>query len=209
MPSENPNACPHGWETAAITALLLSAARHKDNAMPSPEFTSLDTVTGLLSRAALETSAGDLFAAARKDRAPVSIVMIDVEGLAAINSEHGVAAGDAVLAHVARLLALNVQPGVDLIGRLAGATLVLVLPEADYPWASRFAERLRGTLANRPVSFQGQMIEATACFCVASIEDGDVSFADLRRRAEISLALAKAGRAANERKKRPLLRIVA
>jgi diguanylate cyclase (GGDEF)-like protein len=180
------------WESVAVTALLATVQRRVNaEEMEMPLYPDHDCVTGLLSRARLETSAADLFASAQLYKAPISVVLVDVDKLSAINTSFGPEAGDAVLAHVAKLMLLNIQPGVDLAGRLAGATMMLVLPEADYAWASSFAERLRGTLANRPLAFGEHMIEASACFGVASIVPRDISFADLRRRAEKALSLVK------------------
>ena len=182
------------WETAAVTALLIAVARRLNHEpQAAPAFAAHDPVTGLTSRVAMEEQAAAMFAAARAAEAPMSVILVDVDGLKAINTTLGVAAGDAVLAHVAKLMAINIQPGVDLAARHAGAQMMLVLPEADFAWASRFAERLRGTLANRPLHHAGQMIETSACFGLASITPADSCFADLVGRAQKALDVAKTG----------------
>lgn len=181
------------WEIAAISALLLTATRHTDpqGARTALVSASIDQTTGLLNRQAFLDSATSVFAEARRNYAPVSTVIVDVDDLITINRTFGLEAGDAVLAHVARLIAMNIQPGVDLAARMVGAEMILLLPEADFGWSSGFAERLRGSLANRPLTFAGHLIEASACFGVASIVPGDVNLNDMIERARAAMRAAK------------------
>lgn len=154
-------------------------------------YSRMDATTGLLNRFGFTERACGLFAKARGENTLVSSVLIEVDGLKAINEEHGTAAGDAVLAHVASLLTMNIQQQVDLAARYAGAEFILMLPEADFAWASAFAERLRGTLANRPVQFDGKLIPVSASFGIASILAEDAEPESLIRRSRRAMECAK------------------
>lgn len=153
-------------------------------------FSRMDATTGLLNRIGFTEKAEGLFAAARNGDSLVSAVLIEVDHLKTINETHGTAAGDAVLAHVASLLNMNVQQNVDLVARYAGAEFILMLPEADFAWTSAFAERLRGTLANRPVQHEGKLIPVSASFGIASILPGDDTPEALIRRARRAMERA-------------------
>ena len=79
---------------------------------------STDPLTGVATRAVALASIG-------ADLTPASILLVRVEGLAALNAEFGTEAGDAVLVHVAAALrAVGRQR--DLVGRLSARTFVVV-----------------------------------------------------------------------------------
>ena len=181
-------ACTLPWVWSHVASAELQAS---DTHQALESYTRMDTTTGLLNRVGFVEKARNAFLKARDEGSLVSSVLIDVDHLKAINDEHGNAAGDAVLAHVATLLNMNIQANVDLAARYAGAEFVLVLPEADYAWASAFAERLRGTLANRPVQFGGKLIPVSASFGVASIVAADNDPEALIRRARKAMHAAK------------------
>jgi len=185
-------ACCLPWLRAQSTEIARRAA--ETDAIVEG-YSRMDATTGLLNRIGFTEKASETFAAARTDNRLVSAVLIEVDHLKAINEDHGTAAGDAVLAHVASLLTMNIQPTVDLCARYAGAEFILMLPEADYAWASAFAERLRGTLANRPVQCEGKFIPVSASFGIASIIAGDDNPEALIRRARRAMEhAASAGR---------------
>ena len=63
-------------------------------------------------------------------RLPLSLMMIDIDHFKRFNDEHGHAAGDAVLAHVGRILQSLVRAE-DLACRYGGEEFTIVLPETD------------------------------------------------------------------------------
>lgn len=181
------------WDVAAVAALLDTArdGLAREEARRSRPLSSIDPVTGLLTHRAFAAQAEATFAAAQRRSAPVSVVIVDIDGLRKINEDLGRDVGDAVLAHAARYITINIQPGVDLSARLSGAELALLLPEADFAWSSAFAERLRGALANRPLHFGEQLLNISASFGVASIIPGDANLDTLIARARSALWTAK------------------
>ena len=153
----------------------------------------MDSTTGLLNRQGFIEKGCVAFLKARSEGAPLSAIVIDVDHLKDINHQHGFGAGDAALAYVAQLLTLNLQSGADLASRYGGAEFVLFLPQADYAWASAFAERLRGSLDNRPIQYDGKLIKISASFGVASILPTDAAPEMLVARASRALETAKSG----------------
>lgn len=61
---------------------------------------------------------------------PISIIMLDIDGLKEINDQHGHAAGDEVLYRAAQLLK-NVFRSEDIIARIGGDEFAVLLPESD------------------------------------------------------------------------------
>lgn len=180
MLKRTPKTAPSPHQHTAAVETALEGASH------------MDTTTGLLNRIGFIEQSKDAFARARSGDALISAVLIDVDDLKNVNETHGTAAGDAVLAHVAKLIQLNIQPQVDVCARYAGAAFVLLLPEADYAWTSAFCERLRGILSNHPVPFEGNFIPMSASFGISSILPADSDVDMLIRRARRAMESAKA-----------------
>ena len=81
---------------------------------------------------------------------PMAILMIDVDGLKAINDEFGHHTGDAALANLAKLMAECARPA-DTIARLGGDEFAIMMPNTDRRGASALASRLWQELDNNPI----------------------------------------------------------
>lgn len=105
-----------------------------------------DPLTGLSNRHKLQEKLnGELERASRYGR-PLSIIMIDMDELKAINDTLGHPAGDEALIMVARAIERCIRK-VDLAARFGGDEFVIVLPEADISVAVSVAERLHQEVA--------------------------------------------------------------
>lgn len=100
-----------------------------------------DGLTGLLNRRAYDTRIIEERSRALRGK-PLSILMIDVDRFKDFNDRFGHAAGDDVLAKVARLL-LGATRGTDSVARYGGEEFVVIAPEADAVGAQHLAERCR------------------------------------------------------------------
>ena len=88
----------------------------------------VDPLTGLRNRRALDHDLVQFLAAARRREQCLMVVMIDVEGLKAVNDRLGHAAGDDLLKGVATSLIATLRAG-DHVYRIGGDEFVLVLPD--------------------------------------------------------------------------------
>jgi diguanylate cyclase (GGDEF)-like protein len=88
-------------------------------------------------------------ALARRNGAPLALLMIDVDHFKQINDTHGHPTGDEVLRQVARLLSERLRCG-DLLGRYGGEEFCVVAPDTDTEGALTLAESLRATIASNP-----------------------------------------------------------
>ncbi|GGK36611.1 hypothetical protein GCM10010124_31590 [Pilimelia terevasa] len=87
-----------------------------------------------------------------EDRAPTAILLLDVDGLKAVNTGYGHGAGDALLqALAARLQHLGPVP-VDLAARLGGDEFAVVVHTGDPRQAHRVAEAVHAAVTGTPVS---------------------------------------------------------
>ena len=105
-----------------------------------------DPLTGLANRRFILTQLAGAVSAARRHGRPLSIAIVDIDHFKAVNDEHGHAAGDRVLAAVARSLREHLRAE-DQLGRLGGEEFLALLPDADAAAAAAAAEKLRAEVA--------------------------------------------------------------
>jgi diguanylate cyclase (GGDEF)-like protein len=146
-----------------------------------------DSLTGLLNRRGLEDRLEEELARCRRNGRELSVVMIDCDGLKAVNDSGGHELGDAVLQRVSDCLRQHKRMA-DVAARLGGDEFVVLLPETRAGDALGVAERFRRELSATPFA-DGRTI--TAAFGIASFPaDGD-SAAALLRVADRTLYTAK------------------
>lgn len=103
---------------------------------------STDPLTRLHNRRFFFSEADDLLVAARRNRAPLSLLIIDIDHFKAVNDTHGHACGDEVIVKLAETLKEHSRSN-DLVARFGGEEFVMLLPEVNLQQAGIVAERIR------------------------------------------------------------------
>ena len=109
-----------------------------------------DPLTGLFNRRYLEENLARELHRCERRGLPLSVLMIDVDHFKRFNDSHGHAAGDALLAHVGRVLSGSVRAE-DMACRYGGEEFTVVLPETDAATAHARAESIRAALETATV----------------------------------------------------------
>ena len=123
---------------------------------------------------------------ARLTGAPVSFVMCDLDGFKGLNDAHGHACGDAVLRDVAYVLRKELR-SFELLYRIGGEELLLVLPGAGLAAGCDVAENVRGAIErSRPAGLQ-----VTASLGVCTATDDQIEFSPMFDAADSALYQAK------------------
>ena len=124
---------------------------------------------------------------------PVSLLLIDVDGLGDLNAAHGQPAGDAVLRGTARTIRRATRE-YDLPARLAGGLFAVLLPETDLAAAQAVAERIRRTTAERRHEIPNSVEQArlTVSIGCAVFSGGKGTAAVLFEAGQTALGRAKA-----------------
>jgi diguanylate cyclase (GGDEF)-like protein len=154
---------------------------------------STDPLTRILNRQTALRALADEIGRSNRHERPLALALIDIDHFKRVNDSHGHAAGDAVLRHVASLLAANIRAS-DTLGRYGGEEFVLVLPETDVDGGLASAEHLRRVIARGHVEVAGQPLSVTISIGVTGTTG--VSSLDLDamlREADSALYNAKAG----------------
>lgn len=152
------------------------------------ERTNRDRLTGLPNRTTLEG------AMASAPDGPCAVLRVDVDHFKRIADEHGQAAGDAVLRHLARILR-GVVRDVDLTARIEGGEFAMWLPDTEVAAARNIAERIRHAVQEATCRWAGTQISLTCSIGVASRPETSLQISDLLSGAEAAVARARdAGR---------------
>jgi diguanylate cyclase (GGDEF)-like protein/PAS domain S-box-containing protein len=122
---------------------LLGMLQERGDAVDSLRRLALtDDLTGLPNRRAWEEAVRRELARAVRDRHPVCIAVLDLDGFKRFNDEHGHQAGDRVLADSARAWQSQLR-GSDVLARYGGEEFAALIPAWPLEIAVEVVERLR------------------------------------------------------------------
>ena len=164
-----------------VSPLVASDVRHRADS-------TLDQLTGLLNRRALEPRFAEIAEQAALTDQPVSVVLADLDHFKAINDDHGHGVGDAVLRDVAYAMRRSLRT-FELLYRLGGEEFALLLPGAAEDDAAGIAESLR--VAVEELETAG--LQVTCSFGVATARGDSIELDRLVGHADAALYAAKRG----------------
>jgi two-component system, cell cycle response regulator len=98
----------------------------------------------------------------------LSLVLFDVDSFDRILLAHGPLVADAVLRDVAQAVRLRLRKQ-DILGRLAGASFGILLPEIDLRGALTAAEKVQAVVESIEVSCETKVLSCTVSAGVASL----------------------------------------
>jgi diguanylate cyclase (GGDEF)-like protein len=113
-----------------------------------------DPLTGLFNRRYAEETLPRELHRALREKTSVGVLMIDVDHFKRFNDTFGHEAGDYVLKELATCLSRHTRKG-DVISRLGGEELLVLLPGSDMEHTLLKAEALRAAVAELELSHRG------------------------------------------------------
>jgi len=134
-----------------VTVLAATVAERKQAEATLEALALTDPLTGLANYRRLIEVLRSEIARSNRTRRPFTVVMLDMNGLKAINDRHGHLTGSRALCRLADAL-LKVCREVDTAARFGGDEFVLVLPDTDAEGGQRVLDRLHNRLAADPDS---------------------------------------------------------
>jgi two-component system cell cycle response regulator len=151
----------------------------------------VDGLTGVHNRRYSEELLDAAFEHARRYHEPLSVLLLDIDDFKSVNDSVGHQIGDAVLSHVAGLLAVQAR-GVDHVGRFGGEEFIAILAATALDGAAIFAERVRSLVELQPLSTARGIISRTvSCGVAAFPSKGMLHQDDLVKAADDALYAAK------------------
>ena len=147
-----------------------------------------DGLTGLPNKRAVTDALKRTFAQATTTRAPLALLLADLDHFKQINDQRGHAVGDQVLANVGAVLRGALRSR-DFAGRNGGEEFAVLLPDTEIAAALEIAERIRAAIAE--ISLPGSDVSVTASIGVAGYPDHGSTLDRLERLADAALYVAK------------------
>jgi len=106
----------------------------------------LDGLTGIANRRYFDQKLLQEIRRARRDKNPLSLIMIDIDYFKAFNDAYGHLEGDDCLKLVASTLKNTLRRPGDFLARYGGEEFVVILPNTDDAGSAIIAEKLRASI---------------------------------------------------------------
>jgi diguanylate cyclase (GGDEF)-like protein len=152
-----------------------------------------DALTALANRRALRRRLGEEFRRSKRYGTPVSLLLVDIDGLKQINDTDGHVVGDRMIRTVAGAIIRGLRES-DFGARWGGDEFAIIAPNTSAKAAHASAERLLGRVANHPDPHLRR--RPTVSIGVATYDPAESRYADLDalvRAADEALYRAKVG----------------
>ncbi len=183
------------FNPCVLRARVTTQIRMKQQSEELHRLARLDHLTGLVNRRVFLESADMAWRICRRDKQPLSLVMVDVDHFKAYNDTYGHQQGDACLRAVAHALRYTVHRAGDMVARLGGEEFACLLPNTSLANAEVVAERMRAAVERLALPHMASSTDqvVTVSLGVSSmIPSGESNVERLLERADRALYQAKA-----------------
>ena len=184
---------PQGDGVALVEGVLYDISQRKLVEKQALHRAEHDALTGLKSRTYIEAALDQRLHAASHVDGAVTLMFVDLDGFKAVNDRWGHAAGDAVLVECAQRLRALFKRSNDIVGRLGGDELVIVLDsmQASDPIVRDLAGQLIESFAQPFAIPGGERVRVGASVGVASYPKHATDAGTLIRAADAAMYAVK------------------
>jgi diguanylate cyclase (GGDEF)-like protein/PAS domain S-box-containing protein len=150
---------------------------------------SHDELTGLPNRGVLEERMMLAVNRQRRERKPISVLYLDLDGFKSVNDTYGHDAGDYMLVAVAKRLTALVRP-TDVVSRLGGDEFAILCETMNEHGATQLAKRIVEVVP-KPIEVEGESLTVTPSVGIALSRDPTIRPAELLADADMAMYFAK------------------
>lgn len=165
---------------------------------------NVDGLTGLHNRIWMDEVFPRMMMRSELGKAPLCLLLADIDHFKSFNHAHGRSAGDAILKGLAKMLAEKMRPQ-DFLAYLGGDKFAVLLPDTPVDGAVNVAERMRELMVTSVLHYAAQKnvsrtakthplnqdARVTTSFGIAAMQKGD-TLDSIFSRAHMALYQAKA-----------------
>ena len=156
------------------------------------DFSLRDGLTGAYNRRYFDQALTEMWARARAEHRPISLVMVDIDHFKRINDEHGHLFGDDCLRGVGQTLTMQLKRSEERVVRYGGEEFFVLLPDVGETEAAARAEQIRAAVAALEIPCKGLMKRLTVSVGVATFHpETALAHADLLQITDRALYEAK------------------
>jgi len=130
------------------------------------EMTTTDMMTHLKLKHYFYTVLMEKLEISDNQKIPLSVLMLDIDFFKRFNDTYGHACGDVVLQMVASVIQQNTR-NQDMAARYGGEEFVVMLCDTPSATAEKIAERIRNSIENLDILYDGQHLNLTISIGVA------------------------------------------
>lgn len=149
-----------------------------------------DQITGISNQNLFLRRLSEEFCRAQRHQKDISLILMDIDHFADINTIHGENNGNRVLKEVGKIFKSATRIH-DLVARFGADTFAMLLPETPFAGAQIVANKLRSSLNDTKIRSSNHSIQITGSFGIASSSRSTTKPADLLKSAEKALKQAK------------------
>jgi len=143
-----------------VDSLRREVSGLRERLRESEQLADRDPLIPVLNRRAFVRELSRVIAYGRRYGDPAGLVYFDIDNFKQVNDAHGHAVGDAALHHLAKLVLGHVRE-TDIVGRLGGDELGLILARTDEAAAKAKASSLSDLVTRQPLRYGGKEIALT------------------------------------------------
>jgi diguanylate cyclase (GGDEF)-like protein len=154
------------------------------------ELAFTDGLTSLYNRRYLMEQIEREFSRAERNKEPLSLIMVDLDGLKEINDRFGHNEGDQFLREVGRIIKVNTRAS-DVAARWGGDEFMLLTPETDSSRSAKIAERIRTQVEKYRMNVNGREVGITISAGVVSYPAHASGISELIKNADEAMYNAK------------------
>jgi diguanylate cyclase (GGDEF)-like protein len=148
------------------------------------------TIT-LMSRENADKVAVDRYRTAAVEGEPLSVLIVEVDGLSKLREQDGDEVAYKVFAAIVKYIFSKVDKEKDILGRYGQNGLSVLMPKVDMNAAERFAEMIRQFVSSARYKTAYGEKTATLSIGVAAMTDDTGDYSSMVKRADMALFVAK------------------
>ena len=183
------------WEMLMLDTIANQIGMAIENAQlyeHALELAFTDGLTGLYNRRYIMDQIERELIRAQRSKVPLSLIMVDLDGLKAINDRFGHHEGDGFLKEVAGIVKVNTRAS-DVAARWGGDEFMLLAPGTDSRSASKIAERIRAQVERQKIQLEGDEVGITISAGIVSYPTHASAVEELLKKADEAMYNAKRG----------------
>lgn len=153
----------------------------------------LDGLTGVANRRLLDQTLAREWISSKRDKSPLSVLLIDVDLFKSYNDCYGHLEGDECLRQVAQRIQTVLRRPLDMLARYGGEEFVGVLPDTSVEGAEAIAEQVRKVIegCSIPHSCSPYGVVTISIGCATQVPSDASSVSRLLKEADTALYQAK------------------
>jgi diguanylate cyclase (GGDEF)-like protein/PAS domain S-box-containing protein len=183
------------WEVKMLETIANQIGMATENAQlyeRALELAFTDGLTGLYNRRYLIEQIEHEFRRAERSKTPLSLIMVDLDGLKTINDRFGHHQGDIFLKEVGRIIRVNTRAS-DVAARWGGDEFMLLAPETDSSRSVKIAERIRTQVERYRLNIDGHEVGITISVGIVSYPSHAARISELIKNVDEAMYNAKKG----------------